>query len=128
MNRGHDPAGRPWRRRILNVQNVNRAAAQFHRQTERNSDKRGMRQDPANGEIRPSTLKAIDRRLPRHIDGVMVLMIDFGEGFDQVNRIGFISAKLIPDGMSIDGNVKGRIISRYHLTLAVDPGVIGVRD
>jgi len=65
-------------------------ATQLARQRERNAHQRCVWQRPLHFKIWPPIRKPLDRRLFGDVERVLIGLIDFGEGLDQIDRVGFI--------------------------------------
>ena len=77
-----------------------------------------MRQRPLDLEIRPAIREPINCRLFCDVERVLIGLIDFGEGFDQIDGVGFIAGELRSDGMSVN-----RDAHDGRLNAARGPGV-----
>src|SRR5262249_39308306 len=102
VDRGHYTARRPRWCRELHVQDVDGAAAQFERQSQRDTYERSMRTDPSNRDVVPTSRKSIDAPRFCHVKRVLVRVVGLGESLDQARRIGLVPGKTGPDRMCID--------------------------
>ena len=88
------------------MQYIDWITTQFKREAQRDPHHRSVRKDPAHFKISPSIHESIDRGFLRDEECVLIYLIGFGEGFDQIDGVGFISAQLSSDGMRIDGDMQ----------------------
>ena len=86
----------------MDVQQIDRMASQLAGKCQRDADERSVRQGLLNGEVGPAIIKPLDCRAFGYKKSVMIVLIDFGKGLDQVDGVAFIAAQLRSDGMSID--------------------------
>jgi len=91
-----------WRRGVLDVQDIDRMTSQLAGKCQWDADERRVRQSLLDGEVRPAIIKPLDCRAFGYKESVMIGLIDFGQGLDQVDSVTFIAAQLRSDGMSID--------------------------
>ena len=61
-----------------------------------------MRQRLLDRDVGPTFGETIDRVLFCNVESVLVGLIDFGEGFDQIDRICFVSAESGSNRMSVN--------------------------
>jgi hypothetical protein len=48
-------------------------------------------------DVGPAAGKSIERVLSGYVEGVLIGLIDFGEGFDQIDGVGLVAAELSSD-------------------------------
>ena len=102
VNGCYDSAGSEWWRGVLDMQDIDRMASQLAGKCQWDADERRVRQSLLDGEVRPAIIKPLDCRAFSYEESVMIGLIDFGKGLDQVDGVTFIAAQLRSDGMSID--------------------------
>jgi hypothetical protein len=72
-----------------------------------------MRQGLSYFEVRPAALKPTDRSGFGNVEGVLIRLVDLGQGFDQIRSVAFVSAQGGADGMRVDWDVQDRLIFHF---------------
>jgi hypothetical protein len=90
---------------VLDVQDIDRMAAQLAGKRQRDADQRRMRQGLLDLEVRPTLIKPLNSGPFGDVQSVKIGLIDLGEGLDQVDGVTFIAAEFGPDGVRIDCDV-----------------------
>jgi hypothetical protein len=96
---------RKGRGSVLDVQDIDRMAAQLAGKRQRDADQRRMRQGLLDLEVRPTLIKPLNGGPFGDVQSVKIGLIDLGEGLDQVDGVTFIAAEFGPDGVRIDCDV-----------------------
>src|SRR5688572_8487985 len=93
MNTYHHGTRRHRRPGELHVQDVNWVSSELRAECEWNSNQRRMRKGRADSEVGPTVLKSFNCFFSGDVQRVEIDVIYFGEGFDQITGVGFISRK-----------------------------------
>jgi hypothetical protein len=102
MNSGYNRAGSERRRGVLDMQYIDRMAAQLAGKCQGDANQRRVRQRLLDLEVRPAIFKPLDSCPFGYEERVEIPLIDSGQSLDQVDSVTFIAAQLRSDGMSID--------------------------
>ncbi len=84
------------------MENVNWIPAQFGAERQRNANEGSVGKSGAGGEIWPPVTESTYGLTSRNIDRVLIDRVYFGEGFDEMRRVAFISAKTGPNRVSVN--------------------------
>lgn len=102
VNTNHERTRSHWRGSKLNVENVDWIPAQFGAERQWNAYQRSVWKSSASSKVWPSATEPTDSLTFGHIDGVLIDRVDFREGFDEVSRVGLISAQAGPNRVSVN--------------------------
>src|SRR5262245_7987576 len=109
----HDHRGRAKRwSGVLDMEEVDRAEAKFEGERDRHTDQWSRRRQESDGKVGKPSSPFIRRASIGVINSISILNVDFGERFDQVLDVSFISTLPCSDGMGVDTDMHNSMRKR----------------